>query len=200
MIKAVIFDWGGVLIDNPVPGIITYCAKTLGTSGTEFWNAVRNFEEPFMKGEISEGAFWEGVCSELNVQKPVARSLWGDAFRKAYSPKKEVFSMVSSLRKKGYKTGFLSNTEAPAMEYFHEQGYDMFDALVFSCAEGTMKPEKRIYELMLKRIGLRSRETVFIDDREVYITGAKKVGINTILFKRADQVKEELASFSVKTD
>lgn len=200
MIKAIVFDWGGVLIDNPVPGIIAHCSKTLGTSGTEFWKAVRKFEEPFMKGEASEGAFWEDVCSELGVQKPAERSLWGDAFRKAYSPKKEMFSLASSLRKNGYKIGFLSNTEMPAMEYFHEQGYDMFDALVFSCAEGMMKPERRIYELMLKRIGLPPKETVFIDDREEYINGAKKVGINTILFKNVDQVKEELASFSVKIE
>lgn len=199
MIKGIVFDWGGVLIDNPIPGIIAHCVKTLGTSGTEFWKTVRKFEEPFMKGESSEDAFWENVCSELGVQKPVERSLWGDAFRNAYSPKKEVFSLASSLRRKGYKIGFLSNTEVPAMKYFYEQDYNIFDALVFSCAEGTMKPEKRIYELMLERIGLPPKETVFIDDREEYIDGAKEVGINTILFKDVEQVRKELAALSVKT-
>jgi epoxide hydrolase-like predicted phosphatase len=200
MIKAVIFDWGGVLIDNPVPGIIAYCAKTLGTSDAEFRKALQKFEAPFVKGDISEDVFWERICPELNVQKPTVRSLWGEAFRKLYSPRKEVFSLVSSLRKNGYRTGFLSNCEASAMEYFYEQGYDMFDTLVFSCAEGTMKPEKRIYELILERIALQPKDVVFIDDRGEYINGAKEVGINTILFRDINQIKKELASFSVRIE
>ncbi|MEW6409569.1 MAG: HAD family phosphatase [Nitrospirota bacterium] len=200
MIKAVIFDWGGVLIDNPASGLIAYCAKTLGSSDKEFSKVYQKFESVFHRGTISEDKFWEMVCSELNIQKPDRQSLWGDAFRKVYSPKKEMFSLASSLHNNGYKIGLLSNTEIPAMKYFYEQGYNMFDVLIFSCIEGIRKPEKRIYELTLERLDLRPEEVIFIDDKEEYINGAKIVGINTILFKSPDQIKKELSLFSIKTD
>ena len=56
-----------------------------------------------------------------------------------YRPREEVFGLARRLRERGYKTSLLSNTEAPAMAFFLELGYDMFDALTFSCAEGVVQ-------------------------------------------------------------
>ncbi|OGP82188.1 MAG: hypothetical protein A2Z08_01070 [Deltaproteobacteria bacterium RBG_16_54_11] len=76
----------------------------------------------------------------------------------------------------------------------------MFDAAVFSCAEGTRKPEQKIYEIALERLGVKPHEAVFIDDRVDFIAGAKKLGIHTILFKDPEQVKQELASFAISLE
>lgn len=199
-IKSVIFDWGGVLIDNPVSALMRYCAEALGMSKEDYIRAHRKFGEDFQKGTISEDTFWTRVCSELNVPKPKTCSLWKQAFEAAYSPKKDVFSLVRSLQKKGYKTAFLSNTEIPAMQYFYQQGYDMFDVLVFSCAEGTQKPERKIYELTLEKLNLKARQSVFIDDKAEHIKGALELGLNAILFKNIEQVKDELSLLGVKAD
>ncbi len=199
-IKAIIFDWGGVLIDNPASGLLAYFANSLGVTGEALNNAFKKFAPEFQKGMISEDALWERLCSELGVQKSYNPSLWEDAFRQVYSPKKEMFSLASHLKDRGYKVGLLSNTEMAAMNYFHEQQYDMFDVTVFSCAEGTRKPEKRIYEIALGRLGVQPDEAVFIDDRIDFIEGSGKLGINTILFKDPDQVKIELASFSINLE
>ncbi|RLB04252.1 MAG: hypothetical protein DRG50_09155 [Deltaproteobacteria bacterium] len=198
MIKAVIFDWGGVLIDNPAPGLIAYFASSLGVTGEAINIAYGKFAPEFQKGLISEEILWERICSELGVRKPYSPSLWTDAFREVYSPKEEMFTLASRLREKGYKVGLLSNTEVAAMNYFYEQGYDMFDATVFSCAVGARKPERRIYEITLGRLGVQPEEAIFIDDRVDFIEGAEKVGINVILFKNPEQVRKELASFSIK--
>jgi len=123
---------------------------------------------------------------------------WYEAFRSSYVPKQEMFRLASSLHDKGYKTGFLSNTELPAVKFFHEQLYDMFDVLVFSCVEGLEKPERRIYEITLERLGSKAGQAVFIDDRQDYIRGAQDVGLNAILFKSIDQVKDELAGLGAK--
>ena len=108
--------------------------------------------------------------------------------------------MASSLRENGYKIGFLSNTEIAGVKIFQEKGYDIFDVTVFSCLEGTIKPERRAYEIALERLGVGPEEAVFIDDRPTNVKGAKEVGINAILFKNINHLKRKLESLSVKID
>ena len=51
VIRAVIFDWGGVLIDDPADGLARYCADALGVSVEEYKKAYRLFEADFRGGE-----------------------------------------------------------------------------------------------------------------------------------------------------
>jgi len=199
-IKAVIFDWGGVLIEDPGPGLVRYCAKALDVSEARYIAAHEKFAEGFQKGIASEDAFWTSVCTELGRAKPSAKSLWGDAFRAVYKPREEMFGLAQRLRDKEYKTAVLSNTERPAMEYFHTLGYEMFDVPVFSCAEGTRKPERQIYERTIERLGCKPAQAVFTDDKIEYINGAKEVGLNAILFEGIKQLERALARLGVTAD
>lgn len=192
MIKGIIFDWGGVLIQNPTPLIDKYCSKYLGVSKNMFSKVFEKYNSDFQKGLLPENKLWEKVCAELGVKKPIVPSLWYDAFKYAYKPRNDMFSLASILHEAGYKTGYLSNTEIPAMEFFHEQSYDMFDALVFSCAEGTRKPEPRIYKIALKRLGLRPEDTVFIDDKKENVEGAERIGMVGILFETLQHLNKRL--------
>jgi len=197
MIKAIIFDLGGVLIENPTPGMISYFAALLGVKEEEFFDLDRLPLQAFQKGLISEDTFWEKFCFTLRVKKPDIPSLWQEGFKREFKPRPEMFQLASELKENGYKVGLLSNTEAPSMQYFNEQEISLFDAVVFSCAENTWKPEKRIYEIALAKLGVQPKEAVFIDDRKDFIDGANKVGINTILFTSPTQVREDLAHYSV---
>jgi len=199
-IESVIFDWGGVLIDDPAPGLMQYCAQALAVSKDDYIKAHSKFTADFEKNLINEDTFWERICGELGVSKPKVHSLWADAFKAAYVPREDMFIVAARLRKNGYKTALLSNTEAVAMQYFYQLQYDMFDVLVFSCAEGTRKPEKKIYELTIQRLGSQPGQSVFIDDKPEYINGAKEAGLNTILFRNVEQVKNELAGLFINTD
>jgi putative hydrolase of the HAD superfamily len=198
VIESVIFDWGGVLIEDPAPGLVKYCSEALAVSKEDYIKVYDKFGGDFQKGLIDEEEFWERMCSGLEVSKPKVPSLWADAFKAAYVPREEMFSLAAGFRKRGYKAGLLSNTEEPAMLYFHQFGYDMFDVLVFSCVEGTSKPERRIYELTIERLGVEAGQSVFIDDKPAYINGAQQAGLKTILFESISQVKSELARFGVE--
>ena len=185
------------MIDNPAPGLMQYCAEELSISKEDYIKAHNRFVKDFEKGLISEENFWVKVCGALGRPVPYITSLWDSAFRSVYSPRPDVFSIASSLHDGGLRTAFLSNTEEPTMQFFHEQQYDMFDVLVFSCAEGTRKPERKIYEITIERLGLKPEQTVFIDDKQEFINAAEQIGINTILFKDVEQVKTELARFGI---
>jgi len=197
-IESVIFDWGGVLIDDPRPGLLRYCSEAFGVPLEDYTPVHDLFLDEFHKGKISEERFWRQITSKLGKSMPEARSQWYEAFRSAYVPKQEMFRLATSLHDKDYKTALLSNTELPAVKFFHEQDYDMFDVLVFSCVEGLEKPDRRIYEITLERLGSKPGQAVFIDDRQDYIRGAREVGLNIILFKSVDQVKDELARLGVE--
>jgi HAD superfamily hydrolase (TIGR01509 family) len=60
-----------------------------------------------------------------------------------------------------------------------------------------MKPERKIYEITIKKLGFTPEQTIFIDDKQEFIKAAEQVKINTILFKDIEQVKTELAQIGV---
>jgi epoxide hydrolase-like predicted phosphatase len=196
--KAIIFDWGGVLIDTPAPGMLALFAQKLGVTPEEVNNAYIPFGERFQKGQIAEHDLWDGLCAALGVARPYDPLLWEHVFGQVYTPKGEILALASMLKERGYKVGLLSNTESPTVRFFHQQGYTMFDATVFSCEEGTAKPERRIYEIALERLGVKPPEAVFIDDRADFIEGARKLGMHTIRFENPQQVKKALASLAIK--
>jgi putative hydrolase of the HAD superfamily len=196
-IEAILFDWGGVLIDNPAPGLMAYCAEALRVSVADYQQAHNRHGEPFQKGLIPEATFWQQVCADLHRLLPEVPSLWGQAFRAVYSPRPDVFDWAGQLRQHGYKIALLSNTEQAAMEFFQELRYDVFDAAVFSCAEGTIKPERELYEVAARRLGVLPSQCAFIDDKQLFVDGAIQAGMKAVLYENLDQVKQALKSLGV---
>jgi len=207
-IRAIIFDWGGVLIEDPAPALFKYCANALGVSVEQYVIAFNICMNDFQTGRVTEQQFWQNMTNHLNTQKaednnpssvirhpPSEISLWSDALAAAYKPRREMFLLAARLREAGCKTALLSNTEKPAVELIHKQKYDVFDVEVFSCLEGTAKPERKIYEITLDRLTTPAGQTLFIDDRQDFIDGAKRVGLQTILFKDVDRLKKDIAGF-----
>ena len=197
-IEAVLFDWGGVLIENPAGPLMVYCAGALDVSVEDYARVHSEQGDAFQRGRISEEAFWQRVCAGLGCPPPKSRSLWGEAFRAVYRPRDGVFALARQLHEGGRKTALLSNTEAPAMEFFLELRYEMFDAAMFSCAEGACKPEREIYEIAARKLGLTPGQCVLIDDRPDFIEGARNAGMNGIVYQRLAQVRQELLGFGVR--
>jgi len=183
------------LAEDPAPGLVRYCAKALGVGEDEYKRAYNICMDDFQTGRVTERQFWANMTTRLNVPMPKANSLWGDAFAAVYVPRHEMFSLAARLHKTGCKTAILSNTEKPVVEFFPKQTYDAFDVVVLSCLEGVSKPQRKIYEITLDRLGTSAGQTLFIDDRQDYIDGARQAGIKTILFRDVDLLKKDLTIF-----
>ncbi|MDD5458504.1 MAG: HAD family phosphatase [Phycisphaerae bacterium] len=198
-IEAIIFDWGGVLIDNPAQDLINYCANALGVSPQDYKKAQLRVEPAFTAGTISEKNFWRKICSELAVNTPQTNSLWYEAFKSVYRPRQEMFDLAGRLKNSGFKTALLTNTEMPSMKFFMEQTYTAFTALTFSCAENVSKPNPSIYKITLEKLNCPAESAVFIDDRPDFIEGAKAVRLKCILYRTFDLLIKDLNDCGIQT-
>jgi putative hydrolase of the HAD superfamily len=193
MIKAIIFDWGGVLIDNPAREMHKYYADVLGVEVDEYCAVAHKYNDDFTRGLIKESDMWQQICSELGVSEPESKSLWGDGVNNVFNKKHEMFELIDDLKNRGYKIGFLSNTEMPAVEYWKRNNYQKyFDEAVFSCLEHMAKPDAEIYHLICERLEVLPEETVFIDDKLEFVEGAKNIGMEGIVFENCEQTKKDL--------
>ena len=192
-IKAVIFDWGGVLIENPTEGILRYCREVLGIGTGCMLAAYRKLIPYFQEGKISEEEFWKGVRRRTGAKGGLPASLWLEAFEHSYVEKKDVFAVAHALHDRGFRTGILSNTEKPSRPIMERDTYRIFDPFVFSCEVGSAKPQRRIFEALIETLRLNPHEILLIDDVAANITAAQDLGLQGLLFTDVDTLRKDLA-------
>ena len=89
-------------------------------------------------------------------------------------------------------TGLLSDAERPSVKYFYDHIHPLFDTVVFSSMVGTEKPEAKIYELLIKELGVSPGEVIFFDDRIENVEAAKEFGINAFQVTEAKDMRNIL--------
>jgi len=115
MIKAIIFDLSGVLIEDPALKMLDYFRSYFGVKIETFRKVDPELLPKFQKGMVSEEQLWARICTAFKVKVPDVPSLWEEAYRSVYKPKEEMLSLAAQLKKEEYKVGLLSNSEIPAM-------------------------------------------------------------------------------------
>lgn len=68
----------------------------------------------------------------------------------------------------------------------------LIDDYVVSGAEGLVKPDPRLFNLLLDRFGLKAEECYFVDDNAANVESACKIGLHGIQFLNTEQLKKEL--------
>ncbi len=108
--------------------------------------------------------------------------------------------LLYRLKAQGHPLYCLSNMHVASIEHLEREQkfFEVFTGRVISCRLNLCKPEAAIYRHALETYGLRAEDTVFIDDVEVNIEAAAKVGLHTIQFRDAAQCERELRALGVK--
>jgi putative hydrolase of the HAD superfamily len=109
-------------------------------------------------------------------------------------PDEDTLRLINSVKNSGNKVYVLSNIPLVSLEYLEREYsfWDLFDGIVVSCRIQMIKPEAQIYEYLLRKFRLNAEETIFIDDMEINLIAAEKLGITPILFENPHQCEYEL--------
>lgn len=194
MIKNIIFDSGGVLLDwNP-----RYLYKSYFNNDEE----MEHFLADICNGEwnIRQDAgrpFAEAV-KELQAKFPEyaeAIQMYDDDWEKMLKCElPESIDLLKELKFMGYGIYGLTNWSAEKIGYAfaNYSFFSLFDGIVVSGVEKVVKPDRKIYEILLERYSLKPGECVFIDDNQDNVDMAKVLGINAIRFDNIGNVKEHL--------
>lgn len=200
MIKNIIFDIGNVLAGFTWRDFFagfgcdeeTIERLAAATVKDPMWNEID-------RGAWSDKELLEGfIRNDPSLEKELRRvfeNIHGIVVKYDYA-----IPWVLSLKEAGYRCYYLSNFSRKA----HAECADALDFLkymdggILSYQDKLIKPDPKIYELLLDRFGLRAEECVFMDDTEKNLLQAEQLGIHTILFLDREQAVTELEKLGVQ--
>ena len=210
-VKAVFFDAGETLIHRN-PSLATITHRYLLKAGKKVNRAKLNqvlshsaldMKEIVQKAELNDTEKWhvymDSVLKRLGIKdnelknRVISRLKRGTSFR-VYD---EVWGVLKGLKKAGIKTGIISNAPKDLKKVFDRLGLTkQFDWIVVSEDAGAEKPDKKIYELALKKCGIERENIIYVGDNYLAdIMGALKSGIRPVWLLR--ETKD--AQFTFKT-
>ena len=145
---------------------------------------VRNIEKAAAKLEDTSmlTSQWDEIVNDPEIEEDIRKVFEG--FGAAIVPYPVTERWLSYIREKGMKMYYLSNYSDEMYCQSEEQlsFLKTFDGGVFSWKEKCMKPDPKIYEILLKRYKIVPEQALFFDDRPENVEGARKVGINGVVF------------------
>jgi epoxide hydrolase-like predicted phosphatase len=193
-IRAAVFDIGGVLEITPDLGVTQLWEVRLGLPAGELNKRMHDAWAGGSIGAITEDDVHQASrdCLGLDEQQLAAfmAGLWREYLGTANT---ELIEYARQLRPR-CRTGILSNSFVGARE--REQaayGFeDLVDEIVYSHEAGMSKPDPRIYALACARLDVDPQETVFLDDADRCVVGARKAGIHAVRYLDNAQAIREI--------
>jgi putative hydrolase of the HAD superfamily len=193
MIEALVLDYGGVLSLPQPDNWYQLVALRLGVAADLFHTAYWQHRQAYDAGLPAE-EYWTRVLATLGriaQASEVERLIESDVVSWTRY-REDVWDVARSFRRLGGRTGFLSNGVPEAMVRIRaeRQLESCFDAVIVSCEVGVAKPDARIYQMCLSRLGVAADQTLFVDDRLENLQGAAKLGMRTLHFASGDAIKQ----------
>lgn len=201
-ITSVIFDYGCVLSVPPVLGDFDPLRKSFGLEPAAFQDLYWRHRDAFDLDALDVSAYWQMLGREVGARFSAEQirdlaeldsQIWA-------RPNPVMVEWVRLLRVQGLKIGLISNLSRAFSAYLRRTAawIKFFDYLCFSGEMGVGKPDAEIYQRCLEGLGASAPEALFIDDREVNIEGARRVGLNGILFVSVEQLQLDLENYGLR--
>jgi putative hydrolase of the HAD superfamily len=204
VIRAVISDFGGVLTTPLLAGFVAY-QEEAGVSLEELGRGMQRATEAYgdhplyllERGEIAEAEFARRLAEQLGGGFDLARLR--QLYFERIEPNRPMIRYMAELRERGLRMALLTNNVRewePLWRAKLPELDEIFDLVVDSAFVGMRKPERRIYELTLKRLGdgLCAEDCLFLDDFEHNCEGARALGMTAVQFDHAEQAIAEVES------
>src|SRR5262245_41129342 len=202
-IEVVVSDFGGVLTTPLVQSFMAFQDQT-GISSETLGRAMQaaaeaNGENPLFemeRGEITEVAFLETLTDSLEPllgHRPEMHR-FKEIYFEALEPNPPMIELMRELKAEGYRMAMLTNNVREWEPLWRPMlpVDEIFEDVVDSGFVGCRKPESKIYELTLERIGLPAEACLFVDDVLVNCEGARKAGLSAVHFQDNDQAIPEI--------
>lgn len=200
--KTVVFDLGGVLVDwDP-----RYLYRTLMPSEAEVERFLTEVATPEWNAAQDVGRTWAEAVETLSAQFPEHADLiaayderWLETIRGDIPGTVEI---LGQLRAAGTPLYALTNWSAEKFPLARERfGWlAWFEGIVVSGEEQVVKPDPRIYHILLDRHGLDPAATVFIDDSRPNVDAAAAVGITALHFTSPQGLRDDLDGLGFTLD
>ncbi|MGA2925214.1 MAG: HAD family phosphatase [Solirubrobacteraceae bacterium] len=202
-IEAVISDFGGVLTSPLLDAFRAFHDRS-GISPEALGKAMRavadrNGSNPLFEletGRMTEADFLQALEDELVVllDRDVQMHGFGEAYFEALAPNEPMIEYMRELRRRGYKLAICTNNVREWERLWRAKlpVDELFDVVVDSAFVGSRKPERRIFELTLQRLGTPAGATLLVDDIEANCDAAHELGINVVWFRCTEQAIDAL--------
>jgi putative hydrolase of the HAD superfamily len=195
-IKAIIFDLGNVLIKVDFERmLINHTKDATGNSAHEITESAYNDDlfKQFCTGELSSEKFYKKLNKRYNLDISIQlfKEKWCDIFELVEGMSELVAELSSN-----FKIGLLSDTDPIHWQYVLRE-YPFLQSIenpTLSYKVGYMKPHPDMYKLAAKNVKQSPNECLFIDDQQVNVEGAQKVGMHAVQFENQKQIKNFLIS------
>ncbi len=198
--NAIIFDYGNVIesFDNDI--FLEFLSERSPMNVDELRKKIyfqSTIVKDFETGKIPTEKFHEGICKLIDIQLDKEEFIKG--FSGIFTINESVMDLILQL-KPNYKLGLISNTNEIHFQNVIKRNeiFPLFDAVSLSFEVGVLKPEKKIFLDMIKKIGQIEEECVFIDDQPLYVKAAKGYCFKGVEFKSLELLVEDLKSLGVK--
>jgi 2-haloacid dehalogenase len=198
-IDAVAFDLGGVLIDwDP-----RYVYRELFADPADMEEFLASVCTGDWHRAHDLGVDITRSCAELAAEHPEHRDLimvWAERGEEMVAGQLDgTVEILAEVKAAGLPCYALSNMEPDAFRVRRTRFpfMDWFDGHVISGLEGVAKPDPRIFEILLRRHGLRPERTVFIDDQARNIAAARELGLIGLQFSSAAQLRTDLQALDL---
>lgn len=202
-IEAVISDFGGVLT-SPLLDSFAAFQNSSGISLEQLGAAMaavaaRHGANPLFEletGRMTEAEFLRSLSEELSgsLDRPVELHGFGERYFEHLHPNVRVIEFMRELRERGYRMAICTNNVREWEQLWRAKlpVDEIFDVVVDSAFVGSRKPEPRIYEITLKRLGVEPEAALLVDDVEVNCTAARELGISAVWFQETEQAIAEI--------